>query len=80
MTVILAKTNWFKSIIFEEMKTKEVKIDFDALSQSMREFIREKAIKAGSTIVYQEGNCLIEENPATGEKKILKKYSEAVKL
>ena len=62
------------------MKTAEVKIDFDALSQSMRQFIREKAINAGSTIVYQENNCLIEENPATGEKKILEIYPEEVKV
>lgn len=62
------------------MEEKEVKIDFDALSQSMRRFIREKAIAAGSSIVYQEDNYLIEENPATGEKKILKTYPEAIKV
>ena len=61
------------------METQKVKIDPDKLSQSMRQFIREKAIAAGSTIVYQEDNNLIEENPATGEKKILKTYAESIK-
>jgi hypothetical protein len=51
-----------------------VNINFDAMSKAFQQHVREKAKKAGSTIVYQKDNQLIEENPLTGEKKILKEY------
>ena len=56
------------------MTTTQVNIDFEVLGLAYRKYIREKAANADSTIVYYEGNLLIEENPKTGEKKVLKEY------
>ena len=57
------------------MNTSQVNIDFEQLGSAYRKYIREKAAKANSTIVYREGNQQIEENPKTGEKKVLKDYN-----
>jgi hypothetical protein len=54
----------------------QVRIDFEKMAISFREYVREKAINAGSTIVYVEDGNLIEEDPATNEKKVLKTADE----
>jgi hypothetical protein len=59
------------------MVTSAVNIDFDILAKAFKEFIREKARISGSTIVYKMGNHLVEENPRTSEKRILKKYTQS---
>ena len=56
-----------------------INIDFDSIQKSFGKFIREKAEKAHSTIVYRQGQQLVEEDPRTRQKKILKEYSQAVK-
>lgn len=40
--------------------------------KSLAALIRARAIKAGSHIVYMENDQLIEENPRTGEKIVIK--------
>ncbi|HLK28460.1 MAG TPA: hypothetical protein VKT28_07755 [Puia sp.] len=56
------------------MANSSINIDFKILGTALRKFVREKAVKANGTIVYKKGNKLIEENPKTSAKKILKEY------
>jgi len=56
------------------MITSQVHIDFKLLTPAFQKYIREKAIKANSTILYKIGDQLIEENPATLQKNVLKEY------
>lgn len=55
------------------MRLKKVNIDFKVMQQALKQSVRDKAIKAGSTIVYLKDGCLIEEDPRTLSKKTLKK-------
>lgn len=56
------------------MITSQVNINFKLLGLAIQKYIREKATKSNSTILYRKGDQLIEENPKTLEKKILKEY------
>lgn len=51
-----------------------VNIDFKLLSAAFQKYIREKAGKSRSTILYKKGNQLIEENPMTSKTRVLKEY------
>jgi hypothetical protein len=53
-----------------------ININFEVLSAAFQKHVREKARRFGSTIVYKENNQLIEEDPKTCAKKVLKNYSE----
>ncbi|MEO6327423.1 MAG: hypothetical protein ABIO55_00750 [Ginsengibacter sp.] len=55
------------------MSQKKVNIDFRIMKKVLKENVRDKAIKAGSTIVYLEDGEIIEEDPTTKTKRILKK-------
>jgi ABC-type arginine transport system ATPase subunit len=57
------------------MDTPQVNINFKVLSSVFKKYIRDKAKKSGSTIVYIEKGQLIEENPNTLVKRILKEYN-----
>lgn len=57
------------------MSENRLNLDFELLAKSFPKYIREKARKAGSTIVYKEGDQLIEEDPHTRQKRVLKTYS-----
>lgn len=50
------------------MKTYPVHINFPVMKKALREYVRKKAIAAGSTIIYMEKGKLIEENPKTSQK------------
>ena len=52
----------------------KVNIDFRLLGIALQKYIREKATKSGSTILYKKDGQLIEEDPRTSQKKILKEY------
>jgi hypothetical protein len=43
-----------------------VNIDFRKVGKTFREFVRAKAIAAGSTIVYECNGQCVEEDPKTG--------------
>jgi ABC-type proline/glycine betaine transport system ATPase subunit len=45
------------------MKTKFVSIDFTKMAVAFRKHVLEKALNAGSTIVYMKDGKLIEEDP-----------------
>lgn len=59
------------------MTTSQVNIDFKLLALAFQRYIREKATKSNSTILYKKGNQLIEEDPRTSQKKILKEYTHS---
>ena len=59
------------------MISSQVNIDFKFITLAFQKFIREKAKQTGGTIVYKYGNQLIEENPTTFTKKVLKEYSHS---
>lgn len=56
------------------MTTSQVNIDFKLLSLAFQKYIREKAKKFNGTILYKKDDQLIEENPTTLQKKVLKEY------
>jgi hypothetical protein len=49
-----------------------VHIDFRKFRETFREFVRNKAIQSGSTIVYLSEGQLIEEDPKNNKTVILK--------
>lgn len=53
------------------MEKSQINIDFKEMEKAFREHVRQKAIKAGSTIIYTQNNQLIEEDPATSKKIVL---------
>lgn len=54
------------------MKAPQVQINFKIMEKAFREHVRKKAIPAGSTIIYKKDGQLIEEDPKTSKKIILK--------
>ena len=54
------------------MNPRQVNIDFKKMATAFREHVRRKAMLAGSTIIYKKNGQLIEEDPATSKKTILK--------
>lgn len=54
------------------MKPRQINIDFKKMEKAFQEYVRSKAIEAHSTIIYRRGDQLIEEDPATSKKTILK--------
>ncbi|MDX2046617.1 MAG: hypothetical protein SFU87_07505 [Chitinophagaceae bacterium] len=54
------------------MKPRQINIDFRRMENAFREYVRKKAIDANSTIIYKKENQLIEEDPATSKKTVLK--------
>jgi hypothetical protein len=59
------------------MKPMQVNIDFKKMEKAFREHVRNKAMLAGSTIIYKKNGQLIEEDPATSKKTVLKASLEA---
>ena len=55
------------------MEIKKVNIDSKAMRKALKQNVRDKAIKANSTIVYLKDGELIEEDPKTQIKRTLKK-------
>ena len=49
-----------------------VHIDVSKLAKAMRDHVVAKAAQFGSTIIYKQGDALIEENPCTAEKRVIK--------
>lgn len=53
------------------MKMRQVNIDFKKMEKAFREYVRQKAIDARSTIIYKQGDQLIEEDPITLKKTVI---------
>jgi hypothetical protein len=54
-----------------------VNIDFEVMRYAVRKYAKEKAVCAGSTIIYVENGRLIEEEPVHSQKKVLKNKSSS---
>jgi hypothetical protein len=55
------------------VEKEKINIDFALMQKALKQSVREKAVKANSTIVYLLDGELIEEDPKTKTKRILKK-------
>jgi hypothetical protein len=54
------------------MKKGDLFVDFARFAEAFRQFVRSKAIAANSTIIYVSEGQLIEEEPKTSQKTVLK--------
>lgn len=54
------------------MEKRQINIDFTRMGSLVEKYVRDRAVKAGSCITYQQGDKIIRENPRTGEKTYLK--------
>lgn len=59
--------------IFVIMKSPRLHIDLSLMAVAFREYVRKKAIEANSTIVYLEKDEIIEEDPKSKKKSVLRK-------
>jgi hypothetical protein len=60
------------------MEKGPVNFDMKKMEELVPAFVRARAIKAGSYVIYMKNNQLIQENPRTGERTILKDKSSKV--
>lgn len=61
------------------MEKASVHFDMDAMVNGLPAYIREKAKKAGSSIIYAENGHIIKEDARTGQKTILRQTAEKQK-
>ncbi len=54
------------------MESLQVNIDFAVIGKTFEKYVRQKAILAGSNIVYAVNGQLIEEDPRTLKKNVIK--------
>ncbi len=54
------------------MEKAPVHFDMKAMEKAVPAFVRARAIKAGSCIIYMETGQIIKENPRTGEKTVIR--------
>ena len=54
------------------MKSSRINIDFKLMANAFRRYVRHKAITSGSTIIYLENGQLIEEDPKSLKKIVVK--------
>ena len=50
------------------MENSSVDLSAKAMGKSLKAFVRARAIKHGTYIIYEENGIIIKENPRTGEK------------
>lgn len=62
-----------KNVVNLGMEITLNKASNDKLSLAMERLVRQKAIKAGNSIFYLEGDNIIKENPVTGSKVVVRK-------
>ena len=58
------------------MKKREVNIDFKKMESAVRKYVVKKALESGTTIVYQENGHIVEEDPKSFKKTILKNLKQ----
>ncbi|MBT9485651.1 hypothetical protein [Sediminibacterium sp.] len=56
------------------MEKRQVNIDFTSVGKSVEKFVRERAIKAGSNIIYKQDEKVVSEDPRTGNITVLEVY------
>ncbi len=58
------------------MQNAQVNINFERMGLALQEYVRSKALVAGSNLVYLENDQIIKENPRTGQKTVIKNTAE----
>jgi hypothetical protein len=53
------------------MQNAPVNIDMAEMGKAVRAFVRSRAILAGSSIIYQQNDVIIKEDPRTGQKTVI---------
>jgi len=48
-----------------------VNINMAEMGKAVQAYVRSRAIRAGSFIIYQENNVIVKEDPRTGQKTII---------
>ena len=61
------------------MEKAKVNFDMEAMLNGLPSYIREKARKAGSCIIYVENGYIIKEDPRTGQKTAVQQVEEKAK-
>jgi hypothetical protein len=54
------------------MEKGQVNFDFPGVGKAVQAFVRERAIRLGSFIAYEENGNIIKEDPRTGVKTVVK--------
>lgn len=58
------------------MKKNRVNIDVERTGKAVEAFVRERAIRKGSFMVYEEDQAILKEDPRTGKKTVLSTASK----
>jgi hypothetical protein len=53
------------------MQKAPVNINIAKMGKAVQAYVRSRAIRTGSFIIYQENNAIIKEDPRTGQKTII---------
>ncbi len=48
-----------------------VNIDIEQMATAVQSFVRSRAIKLGSAIIYQDKHQIVREDPRTGQKTVI---------
>lgn len=57
------------------MKSSHVYINYDALARAFGKHVRKKAATANSTIIYLRDGAIVEEDPKSHTRKVLKRLA-----
>jgi ABC-type uncharacterized transport system ATPase component len=60
------------------MEASTINIDDARMKVAMAAYVREKALKYGTEMIYRENGQIISEHPVSGRKKVLKKSAHKV--
>jgi hypothetical protein len=53
------------------MQKAPVNINMAEMGKAVQAYVRSRAIRAGSFIIYQENNVIVKEDPRTGQKTVI---------
>lgn len=58
------------------MDKSPVNINMVEMAKAVQAFVRTRAIRSGSSIIYQQNNQLIKEDPRTGQKTVVRSFKK----
>jgi hypothetical protein len=53
------------------VKKAPVNIDIGKMGKAVQAYVRSRAIRSGSFLIYQENNVIVKEDPRTGQKTVI---------
>jgi len=63
-----------RSVYLDDMEKRKVNFNMATIGKAVEAFVRSRAIRFGSFIVYEENGKVVKENPRTGEKTVLQSF------